>query len=49
MLGNEARGASADLFSLAGDAVFSIPGGHATQSLNVATAVNLSVYELCRS
>lgn len=49
MFGNEARGASADLFSLAGDAVFSIPGGHATQSLNVATAVNLSVYELCRS
>jgi RNA methyltransferase, TrmH family len=48
MFGNEARGASADLFSMAGEAVFSIPGGYAAQSLNVATAVNLSVYELYR-
>jgi TrmH family RNA methyltransferase len=53
MFGNEARGASAEMLSLAGKATFSIPGAPAPQgpgveSLNLAAAVLLCAYESSR-
>lgn len=53
MFGNEARGASAAMRALAGDAVFSVPhgaapGGACVESLNLAAAVNICAYELSR-
>lgn len=49
VFGNEARGVPAALASSAHEATFTIKGSGTMESLNVATAVNLSVYELCRS
>ena len=48
VFGNEARGVPAALASSAHEATFTIKGCGTMESLNVATAVNLSVYELCR-
>lgn len=48
MFGNEARGPSAEMRAQNDDAVFSIPGGAAMESLNLAATVNISVYELSR-
>lgn len=53
LFGSEARGASAEMRSAAHRAIFSIPGGQgpgglAVESLNLATTVNLSVYEITR-
>lgn len=53
LFGGEARGISPDMQAAAGSAVFSIPGGtgagaRAVESLNLATTVNLCVYEATR-
>jgi TrmH family RNA methyltransferase len=53
MFGNEARGASAQMRALAGDAVFAIPGaaapdGPGVESLNLAAAVQICAYEISR-
>jgi TrmH family RNA methyltransferase len=51
MFGNEGRGASPEMASLAGDEAFAIPGGaphDGVESLNLATAVALCAYELVR-
>lgn len=48
LFGNEARGLPSDLSeSIAADA-FTIPGTNAMESLNLASAVNICVYELSR-
>ncbi|MET0291904.1 MAG: RNA methyltransferase [Steroidobacteraceae bacterium] len=46
VFGNEARGVPREALEALGIRPFTIPGGGAIESLNVATAVNLSVYEL---
>ena len=48
VFGNEARGMPADLISMTGATVYSIPGSGAIDSLNLASAVNMSIYELMR-
>lgn len=49
LFGSESQGASPEMSTLANDAVFSIPGGDGVESLNLATTVNLCVYEITRS
>ena len=46
VFGNEARGVPKELLELTGSTAFTIPGSGAIESLNVATAVSLSLYEL---
>lgn len=53
LFGSETRGATAEMLAAGDDARFSIPGGSAAggssvESLNLATAVNLCLYELAR-
>ena len=48
LFGNEARGLPRPSLAGLGATPFAIPGTGAVESLNVATAVNLSVYELNR-
>lgn len=48
IFGNEARGLPRDEAQLAQLPAYRIPGGGALESLNLATAVNLGVYELLR-
>lgn len=48
LFGSEARGASAEMLSACRESVFSIPGGASVESLNLASTVNMSVYELSR-
>lgn len=48
MFGKEAEGASPEMFLQAPEAVFSIPGEGLVESLNLASAVNMTVYELSR-
>ena len=48
VFGNEARGVPTVVVHAAEGSVFTITGCGKMESLNVATAVNLSVYELCR-
>lgn len=46
VFGNEARGVPKELLELTTSTAFTIPGSGAIESLNVATAVSLSLYEL---
>ncbi len=48
LFGNEARGVPRESIAALGAQRFTIPGGGAIESLNVAAAVNMCVYELCR-
>ncbi len=48
LFGNEARGVPRDQLATLGAAPFTIAGSGAIESLNVAAAVNMSVYELRR-
>ena len=48
VFGNEARGIPAELRASSQDAQFTIAGHGHMESLNVATAVNICTYELCR-
>jgi TrmH family RNA methyltransferase len=48
VFGNEARGAPREALAALGARPFTIPGNPAIDSLNVAAAVNMSVYELHR-
>jgi TrmH family RNA methyltransferase len=48
LFGNEARGLPDEATSAAGAQPFTIPGGQAIDSLNLAAAVNICVYELNR-
>lgn len=47
--GNEARGLPAEVLQRLGGNAFGIPGSNRIESLNLASVVNMSVYELCRS
>ena len=49
LFGNEARGLPRELLSGMDPQPFTIPGGGAIESLNLAAAVNMCVYELNRS
>jgi TrmH family RNA methyltransferase len=49
IFGNEARGVPRDDAHTSGFIPFTIPGSGAIESLNLATVVNMSVYELMRS
>ena len=51
LFGSEARGVTTDMRSIVGPSAFSVPGGQgpggvAVESLNLATTVNLCLYEL---
>lgn len=46
VFGNEARGVPQELLALTNNTAFTIPGSGAIESLNLATAVSLSLYEL---
>ena len=46
--GNEARGVPTDELTAANATAFTIPGNSQIESLNLASAVNLCVYELKR-
>lgn len=48
LFGNEARGVPRDDVTVLNAHAFTIPGSGTIESLNLATAVNLSVYELVR-
>lgn len=48
LFGNEARGLPREQLAALGAKPYTIAGGGAIESLNLATAVNLCVYELCR-
>jgi RNA methyltransferase, TrmH family len=48
VFGNEARGLPPELRASLGARHFSIAGSGAVESLNLAAAVNMCVYELCR-
>jgi TrmH family RNA methyltransferase len=48
LFGNEARGLPRDQLSALGARAFTIPGTGAIESLNLASAVNISLYELNR-
>jgi TrmH family RNA methyltransferase len=48
VFGNEARGLPPDLRAALGARHFSIAGSGAVESLNLAAAVNMCAYELCR-
>jgi TrmH family RNA methyltransferase len=48
LFGNEARGLPPELVSAAGAQPFTIAGGGAIESLNLAAAVNICAYELNR-
>ena len=48
LFGNEARGLPREQVSALGAHAFTIPGAAAIESLNVATSVNISLYELNR-
>lgn len=49
LFGNEARGVPAEALTDLRARRFTIPGGGAIESLNLATAVNMAVYELNRN
>ena len=49
LFGNEARGLPRELLAAASSSAFTIPGSGAIESLNLATAVSLCVYELQRT
>jgi len=48
LFGNEARGVPADQLNLLRTQAFTIPGGGAIESLNLASAVNIVAFELNR-
>jgi TrmH family RNA methyltransferase len=48
LFGNEARGVPRDSLAALDHASFTIPGSGAIESLNLATAVNVCVYEVAR-
>ena len=48
VFGNEARGVPTDLTQRPEATVFSIPGSGQIDSLNLASTVSMSIYELCR-
>lgn len=48
LFGNEARGVPDAVVAALGARRFTIPGAGAIESLNVASAVNMCAYELCR-
>jgi RNA methyltransferase, TrmH family len=48
LFGNEARGVPRDFLSTIQTQAFTIPGGQAIESLNLAAAVNMCLYELNR-
>lgn len=48
LFGNEARGVPAEALSGLGASRFTIPGAAAIESLNLASAVNIALYELNR-
>ena len=48
VFGNEARGLPSELRAALQARSFSIPGSGAVESLNLAAAVNMCAYELCR-
>ena len=49
LFGNEARGVPTEALTRLGADRFTIPGGGAIESLNLASAVNMAVYEMNRS
>jgi TrmH family RNA methyltransferase len=48
LFGNEARGIPRERLAVLNASAFTIPGSGALESLNVATAVNMCVYEINR-
>jgi RNA methyltransferase, TrmH family len=48
VFGNEARGVPREQLALLNPQAFTIPGSGAIESLNLASAVNMCVYELVR-
>jgi TrmH family RNA methyltransferase len=48
LFGNEARGLPRESLAALGTASYAVPGCGAIESLNLASVVNICVYELCR-